>query len=102
MRFIVDQDVYWQTIVELRKWGHEVVTARDLSHLLITRDKDFGTLTFLEEKIYGGIIFLRCSPANLSKVHNELKRLLTEHDEEELNHYFSVVEQNHYRIRRLI
>jgi len=118
MRFIADQDVYNITIKELRKWGHEVITARDLgmkkasdeelldkartlSFILLTRDKDFGTLTFLKEKISTGIIFLRCSPTNLGKVHQELRRLLLEHGEEELKGCFSVIEPNRYRIRRL-
>jgi predicted nuclease of predicted toxin-antitoxin system len=104
MRFIADQDVYWLTIRVLREWGHEVTTARDLgmqkasdedlldkaralSKIFLTRDKDFGTLTFLKEKISTGIIFLRCSPTNL--------------DEEALKCYFSVVEPNRYRIRKL-
>ena len=118
MRFIADQDVYMATINELRKLGHEVITARDLgmqtssdqdllnkardlSRILLTRDKDFGTLTFLKEQISNGIIFLRCSPANLGEVHRELRRVLSEHREEELKHCFSVVEPNRYRLRRL-
>ena len=57
MKFLADQDVYWLTIKELRKWGHEVITARELgmqkasdddlldkarelSFILLTRDKD--------------------------------------------------------------
>jgi predicted nuclease of predicted toxin-antitoxin system len=118
MRFIADQDVYIATIKELRKWGHEVATARELgmqqasdgellnkasalSSILITRDKDFGALTFLKEKKSAGIVFLRCSPTNLEKVHEELKRLLLEHQEKELNGCFAVIEYNRYRIRRL-
>ena len=118
MRFIADQDVYNLTIEELRKWGHEVITARDLgmqqasdedlldkaralSFIFLTRDKDFGTLTFLREQVSTGIIFMRCSPTNLEKVHRELKRLLSEHKEEELKGCFSVVEHNRYRLRRL-
>ena len=118
MKFLADQDVYWLTIEELRKWGHEVITARDLgmqkasdddlldrarelSFILLTRDKDFGTLTFLKEAISTGIVFLRCSPSNLGKVHQVLFRLLSEHSEEELKHCFLVVEPNRYRMRRL-
>jgi predicted nuclease of predicted toxin-antitoxin system len=118
MQFISDQDVYWVTIKKLREWGHEVTTVRDLgmhkssdddlldkarilSKIFLTRDKDFGTLTFLKDKISAGIIFLRCSPTNLDAVHQELNRLLLEHDEEELKRCFSVVEPNRYRLRRL-
>lgn len=118
MHFIADQDVYWLTIAELKKWGHDILTARELgmqrasdeqllnkatelSCTLITRDKDFGALAFLKEEASAGIIFLRCSPSNLNKVHDELKRLLSEHEEEELKSYFAVVEQNRYRLRRL-
>ncbi len=59
MRFLIDQDVYRITIDELKEWGHDVVTAkelgmqqasdqdllrkaREIDRLLITRDKDFG------------------------------------------------------------
>ncbi len=59
MRFLVDEDVYRDTICFLRELGHDLVLAADLGmsrapderlletaleqeRILITRDKDFG------------------------------------------------------------
>ena len=57
MRLLIDQDVYRVTIDQLKEWGHDVVTAkelgtqraadedllrkaRELDRLLITRDEE--------------------------------------------------------------
>ena len=73
MRLLPDQDVYRVTIDQLKEWGHDVVTAkelgmqraadedllkkaRELDRLLITRDKDFGTLVFLKKELSPGVI----------------------------------------------
>jgi predicted nuclease of predicted toxin-antitoxin system len=118
MRFLIDQDVYRITIDELKEWGHDVVRAkelgmqqasdqdllrkaREMDRLLITRDKDFGSLVFLEEKLLTGVILLRMVPVTVEEVHRELRRLFHEHSEEELKHLFCVVEPNRHRIRRL-
>jgi predicted nuclease of predicted toxin-antitoxin system len=119
MRVLTDQDVYKLTIDKLKEWEHDVVTAKDLdmqkasdddllnaarksNRLLITRDKNFGALLFLrEEKVSTGVILLRGAPKTIEKVHQELQKLLHEHNEDELRCSFSVVEPNRYRIRRL-
>lgn len=117
MRFLTDQDVYFSTITFLREWGNDVVTAKELnmdrakdeelllkakelSRIFVTRDKDFGALVFLRE-INCGVIPLRMTPSTLEDTHNELKYLLSEHKEEKLNQYFSVVEPNRHRIRKI-
>jgi len=73
MHILTDQDVYKITVDKLRKWGYDVVTAKDIGmhqaededllktakkagRLLITRDKDFGALIFLREKASLGVI----------------------------------------------
>ena len=118
MRFIVDQDVYRVTIDQLKEWGHDVVTAKELGmqraadedllkkakerkRLFITRDKDFGSLVFLKGELSAGVIFLRMSPVTAREVHRELQRLFEEHTEPELEHLFCVVEPNRHRIRSL-
>jgi predicted nuclease of predicted toxin-antitoxin system len=117
MRFLTDQDVFYSTITFLREWGNDDVTAKEinlnqakdeelllkakeLGRIFITRDKDFGALVFLGN-INTGVILLRMIPSTIEETHNELKYLLNEHTEEELNQYFSVVEPNRYRIRKL-
>ncbi len=118
MRFLIDQDVYHITVEWLKHAGHTVVTASDLGmeratdrkllqrayemgSLLVTRDKDFGTLVFLGELDTAGVILLRMLPANIDKVHSQFQRLLQERTEEELQQLFCVVEPHRYRIRKL-
>ena len=118
MRLLADQDIYSLTIEWLRKEGHDIVTARELEmqraadeellrkargtdRLFLTRDKDFGGLVFLYKKVSAGVIFLRITPATVKEVHQELSRLLQEHNEEELRDLFCVVQPHRYRIRRI-
>jgi predicted nuclease of predicted toxin-antitoxin system len=118
MQLLTDQDVYRITVEQLKKWGHNVVTAKELgmqrasdknmlrraietNRLFVTRDKDFGALVFLEKSLSTGIILLRVTPTTVEDVHRELYRLFHEHTEDELKHLFCVVEPHRHRIRRL-
>lgn len=76
-------------------------TGRKTRRLLITRDKDFGSLIFLRTQESVGVILLRMGPKTIDKVHNELHRLFQEQNEEILKNSFCVVESKRYRIRRL-
>ena len=66
MRLFVDQDIYKITIDHLREWGRDLLTAKELelqqvqdedllkraqaeNRLLLTRDKGFGGLVFLNK-----------------------------------------------------
>ena len=69
--------------------------------MLITRDKGFGGLVFLNKELAMGVILLRMTPMNTKEVHHELRRLLEEHGEDELRNVFCVVEPHRHRIRRL-
>lgn len=80
---------------------HLVVTAREANRLFVTRDKDFGSLLFMQEKASSGVIFLRISPKTATEVHRELLRILQEPSDEELKHSFCVVEPGRHRIRHL-
>jgi predicted nuclease of predicted toxin-antitoxin system len=118
MRLLADQDVYQVTIDRLKQWGHDVVTVKELglqgspdedvlriarieNRLLITRDKGFGTLVFLNKTLSTGVITLKINPMTTEEVHQEMHRLLEEHSEEELKGLFSVVEPRRHRIRHL-
>jgi predicted nuclease of predicted toxin-antitoxin system len=118
MRFLVDQDIYKISIDNLREWGHDVLTAKELGlqqasdqdllkraqaekRLLLTRDKGFGGLVFLNKELSTGVILLRMTPWVAEEVHHELYRLLEEHAEEELINVFCVVEPHRHRIRHL-
>jgi len=69
MRLLLDQDIYKTTTDQLRLWGHDVVTAREIgmhragdedllkkaresSRIFVTRDKDFGRLVFLKDELW--------------------------------------------------
>ena len=73
MNFLIDQDVYQLTIQHLKKIGFDIITVRDLNlqrasderilekakelvRILITRDKDFGALTFLKGEVSTGVL----------------------------------------------
>ena len=118
MRLLIDQDIYKITMDHLREWGHDLLTAKELglqqasdedllksargeNRLLITRDKGFGGLVFLNKELATGVILLRMTPMNAEEVHHELHRLLEEHGEDELKKVFCVVEPHRHRIRRL-
>ena len=117
MKFLTDQDVYAVTIRFLRDSGHDVVTAyetglsqaddtelirkaREQNRILVTRDRDFGALVFVE-KLGTGVIYLRILPSTQNAVHKEFGRVLKIYSEEELNRAFVVVEPGRHRFRKL-
>jgi len=118
MRLLADQDIYKVTVDQLQEWGHDVLTVKGLgmqnasdedllkkarieNRLLITRDKGFGALVFLNKLLSTGVILLKIAPINIEDVHKEIYRLFKEHNEEELRGFFCVVEPHRHRIRHL-
>jgi predicted nuclease of predicted toxin-antitoxin system len=117
MKFLLDQDVYASTARFLSDLGHDVVpvariglsqaddeellrVAQEQSRILVTRDRDFGNLVFVQA-LGAGVIYLRMLPSTQNAVHNELERVLSTHATEELARAFVVVEPDGHRIRRL-
>ena len=117
MRFLTDQDVYAVTTRLLVTLGHDVVTAssigqsqapdsqlletaRQQDRILVTRDRDFGSLVFLQN-LRVGVIYLRISPSTLNSCHRELEGVLLLRPEEQLSRCFTVIEPGRHRIRRL-
>ena len=117
MRFLVDQDVYRDTIRFLRELGHDLVLAADLGmsrapderlletaleqeRILITRDKDFGNLVFVQRR-RAGVICLRIRAIDRDSVHEELMRALSLYTEDSLRATFMTVTAQGHRIRRL-
>jgi predicted nuclease of predicted toxin-antitoxin system len=116
MRFLTDQDVYATTVRFLTGLGHDVATAALLgmsqaedaellraahqqTRVLVTRDRDFGSLVFVQGG-GAGVIYLRMTPSTQNAVHAELERVLTLYSEGELQNSFVVVEAGRHRIRR--
>ena len=117
MRFLLDQDVYALTARFLRAPGHDVVTAAEIGRskavdselllvarergcIFVTRDRDFGSLVFVEH-LQSGVIYLRISPSTIEAVHSELAAILTQYPEETLRHAFCVVSPGRHRLRKL-
>jgi predicted nuclease of predicted toxin-antitoxin system len=117
MKFLLDQDVYVATTRMLRDSNHDVVRvaeiglaraddeiilarARELGRILVTRDRDFGTLVFVRH-LLGGVIYLRILPSTLDSVHAELDRVLARYTDDDLSQAFVVIEAGGHRIRWL-
>ncbi len=117
MKLFIDQDVYAMTVRYLRDLGHDVVTVaeRGLSGsddidllrvaqrqdwIFVTRDRDFGSLVFVEG-LGAGVIYLRIPPSTIEATHKELERVLTSYSEAALKNAFVVVEPGRHRFRRL-
>lgn len=118
MKFILDEDVYFITGNFLMEKGHSVIFPKDCSlagspddvllekacvmkRILITRDKDFGSLVFLEKRPTSGVILLRIQPATIQAIHNNLAELVSKYSEEELSGSFCTVDTTGFRIRDL-
>jgi predicted nuclease of predicted toxin-antitoxin system len=117
VRFLLDHDVYAVTCRFLSDLGHDVVRASDIGlaqatdntllqsaiqnlRILVTRDRDFGNLVFVQ-RIAAGVIYLRIQPLTLDAVHRELDRALSLYNETELLSAFVVVEPSRHRFRRV-
>ena len=118
IHLLIDQDIYQTTIEFLIKEGHDVIRvkrlglerasdlvllqkAKEMERIFLTRDKDFGTLVFLERESSGGVILLRGRPSEIESIHSELAVVLQNYTEEELKRYFCVVEPGRRRLRKL-
>ena len=74
--------------------------ATEQERIIVTGDRDFGTLVFVRE-LRVGIIYLCIAPSTLGAIHQELQRVLRSYSEEELRGAFVVVEPGRHRFRRV-
>ena len=117
MKFLLDHDVYAVTARFLSGLGHDVIRAAEIGlsqasddtilrraildqRILVTRDRDFGNLVFVQQ-LSAGVIYLRMQPATISAVHAELDRALSLYNEAELLAAFLVIEPARHRFRRI-
>ncbi|MCP4703180.1 MAG: hypothetical protein GY865_01100 [candidate division Zixibacteria bacterium] len=92
MKLLLDQDVYAVTALFLSEQGHDLVKAAQLGlsqapdetllrtahaegRLFVTRDRDFGNLTFVKG-LPAGVLYLRMMPTTMNSVHQELAKVL--------------------------
>lgn len=117
MKLLLDQGIYYRTIRFLREMKIDVVTAAELDlsraadlellrvahqtkRVLLTRDRDYGRLVFLNH-IHVGVIYLRFSYVELEAGHKELIRVLQHYTIEQLMNAFVVVQSDKHRFRKL-
>jgi predicted nuclease of predicted toxin-antitoxin system len=116
MKFLLDQDVYAITANFLIDAQYDVVlvahlglsqaqdadilsTAQVQGRILITRDRDYGNLVFVQA-LGAGVIYLRILPSTASAVHKELMRVIQKYSVAELERAFVVVNANGHKFRR--
>ncbi len=115
MNFLADESVDRQIVERLRQDGHQVryvaemepgvsdeivldLATRERS-LLITADKDFGELIFLQQRMMSGVILIRLtglSPMNKAEM---IASVLKKHGVE-LDQAFTVIMAGAIRIRK--
>lgn len=117
MKFIADENIERPIILFLKAEGHDVLSvvenyvgssdedilrlANQEERILITNDKDFGELTFLQKKVSTGILLIR-SRSESSVIKVELVRRVLKEREDRLKGYFVVVSERGYRVRPLL
>ncbi|MCR4293259.1 MAG: DUF5615 family PIN-like protein [Candidatus Kuenenia sp.] len=115
MNCLADESVDRQIVVRLRHDGHQVWYVAEMEPgisdenvlglansrgcLLITADKDFGELVFLQRRLMSGVILIRLtglSPLNKAEL---IASALNKHGAE-LDHAFTVIMAGAIRIRK--
>ncbi|WP_347275027.1 DUF5615 family PIN-like protein [Candidatus Kuenenia sp.] len=115
MNFLADESIDRQIVERLRQDGHQVWYVAEMEpgisdenvfdlankerYLLITADKDFGELVFLQRRLMSGIILIRLtglSPLNKADV---IASALNKHGAE-LDQAFTVIMAGAIRIRK--
>ncbi len=93
MRFLADENVPYGVVKRLRKDGVDIISVYDFrrgitdlevaelanseGRILITFDKDFGTILFVEGLALPGLILLRFPPKNVEYIYKNLKAVLS-------------------------
>jgi predicted nuclease of predicted toxin-antitoxin system len=113
MRFLVDECTGTSVADWLKSEKHEVFSVfeqwrgvsddeiiekcQNEDYILITSDKDFGEMVFRNQKVYNGIILLRCEP-NIFKKRIEVLNKLIQNYSDSLQNNFVVVTNDKVRI----
>ena len=111
MRFLADENVPYGVVKRLRKDGVDIMSVYDVrrgitdsevaelanseGRILITFDKDFGTILFVEGLKLPGLILLRFPPKNVEYIYKNLKTVLSK----EIDFQGKIVSVHEDRIR---
>lgn len=90
-------DAKWVTNVNKRMPDNEVCSlANSEERVILTNDKDFGEIVFLQKKISRGIVLLRIKGQDSFQKIQLLSKLLDKYADKVINH-FVVVTQEKFR-----
>ncbi len=114
MKFLADENVDKPIVERLRKDGNVVIYVAEVepsisddeviklanqeSALLLTEDKDFGELTFLQHKVKSGILLLRFQTED-TKYKIDTIRKVFEQYQNKIPLHFLVISETKIRIR---
>ncbi len=115
MKFLIDESVEYRVVEFLRSLGHDVVAiaegkpslpdthvltyAHKTKRVLLTNDKDFGTLVFLNHRLHSGVVLLRLSKEDAASKIYAIKTVLSRYGDD-LPKSFVVVTKEKIRIRK--
>ena len=77
--------------------GNLLKMANDERRLLLTNDKDFGELVFLQKKLLLGVVLFRVKGQDVVLKVKLIKKLMENHGDKLMNH-FTVINENKVRI----
>jgi predicted nuclease of predicted toxin-antitoxin system len=114
LKIVADESVEGRVVAKLREGGHSVIYIAELhpgitdddvlniaeteADLLLTSDKDFGDITFLQRKSKVGIVLARLQTLSSEQKAHILSSVIDEHADE-LSGAFTVVTPSSVRIR---
>lgn len=115
MKFLTDENIGFKVINPLRNLGFDIKSILEISRgssdipvlslankegrILITTDKDFGELVFVNKLIHKGVILLRLKKDSSKNKLKVLKRLFSTRLEE-LENAFTVAIESRVRIKK--
>jgi len=114
MKFLADENVEWPIVVQMRQWGYDVVSAREVlkgsdddeilnfsfeeKRILITNDTDFGAMIYHQKKESPGVILMRFAQESPMEKIKTLEHLLKFH-KTKLACHFTTISEGQIRIR---
>jgi predicted nuclease of predicted toxin-antitoxin system len=116
VRWLADECVHATVVSEMRKAGHDVLYTAEIAQrtddallaewaaregrILLTEDKDFGEIAFLQIRPVGGIVLLRVDPKRRDIKWARLKACIEEFGDG-LHDRYVVVDESRIRSRLL-
>lgn len=116
MKFLADENVEWPIIVQMRQWGHDVLSIKEAlpgkeddavlalsqkeTRILLTNDLDFGRIVIHQKKNSPGVVLMRFDSEASNQKIKALGHLLQHHSEKLMGH-FTVISEKRIKIRPL-